>query len=61
MKAFCLIMTIILALVMIVMYLSPKWDYRYDRYYYDDNHKMGFYILIPSFIIFLLVTCLLFT
>lgn len=61
MKVFCLIMTIILALVTIVMYFSPKWDYCYGKYYYDNNQKMGFYILIPSFIIFLLVTCLLFT
>lgn len=61
MKVFCLIMTIILALVTIVMYFSPKWDYRYDRYYYDDNQKMAFYILILSFVIFLLATCVLYT
>ena len=61
MKAFCLIMTIILAIVIVVKYCNPKWNWERDIYYYDYNQKIAFYILIPSFIVFLLATCLLYS
>lgn len=54
-------MTIILAIVIVVKYCNPKWNWERDIYYYDYNQKIAFYILIPSFIVFLLATCLLYS
>ena len=60
MKYFFFIMTAIIGVVLFVTWVSPNYDFYTDEFYYNDNKRIRFKILIPAFIIFLLITCLIF-
>ena len=61
MKYFCLIMTILISVVLFVTWITPSYDVYTDEFYYNDKQRIRFKVLIPAFIIFLLITCLIFT